>query len=102
VRFGSLRGALWRCGERVDDLTSARVMEFFTRLMLYRGGIVLQLVNVVAEVTVLLLQLLRLDLQLASFLTFVGESGESVMTKDDAIPHHDRQYTCTEGRHLAA
>lgn len=102
MRFGGRRCALGRCRECVDNLTGARIVQLFTGLMFDRSGIVLKLVDVLAKVAVLLLQTLHLDLQLARLFAFVGEGSKSVVPEDDAVSHHHREHTCTEGRHLAA
>ena len=77
-------------------------MQLFAGLMLDGRRVVLKLVNVLAQTAVLLFQLLRLDLQFARFFAFVGKGCESVMTEDNTVSHHNGEYTCTEGRHLAA
>jgi len=77
-------------------------VQLFTSLMLDGSRVVLQLVDVLVKATVLLLQLLRLNLQLASLFAFVNEGSESVVAEDDPVSHHDSEHTCTERRHLAA
>jgi hypothetical protein len=77
-------------------------VQLFTGLVLDGSRIVLKLIDVLVKAAVLLLQLLRLDLQLASLLTLVGKGRESVVAEDNAVSHQDSERACTEGRHLAA
>ena len=59
--------------------------------MLDRRGIVLQLVNVIAETPILRLQLLHLLLQLASLFALMREYSKTVVPEDDAVTHHERE-----------
>ncbi len=62
-------------------------MEFFASFVLDRVGVVLQVIDVLVQAIIFLLELLHLLLEQLSFFALVGEGGEAVMSKDDAVGH---------------
>ena len=96
--FGAICCCIRQC---IDHLACARVVQLFTGLMFNRVGIALQMIDVFVQALVLLLQLLRLELQHLRFSALVGERGQTVMAEDDAVGHHQRQRARRQGRGAA-
>jgi len=72
-------------------------VKFFTSLVLDCVGITLQVIDVLVQAIIFLLKLLHLFLEQLCFLALVGEGRETVMAKDDAIGHYERQNGRREG-----
>ena len=66
-------------------------MEFLASFVLDRIRIGLQVVDMLAQAVIFLLQLLHLLLEDFGFFPLVGEGGEAVVAKDDAVRHHERE-----------
>ena len=77
-------------------------MQFFSGLMLDRIGIALQVGDVLVQAVVFLLKLLHLLLEDFCFFTLMGEGGETVMAKDDAVGHNEREGGGGDGGSTAA
>ena len=101
ARFRRLRRVLRSGRKRVDNLAGPCVVQLFARLVFDGRRIVLELVNMLAQATVLLLQPLHLDLQLTRLFPLVGKRRKSVVAEDHAISHYHGQHARTQGRHLA-
>ncbi len=63
-------------------------MQLFPGLMLNGAGIVLQPVDVFAELLIFCLQLLHLVLQRLCLFALMGKCGETVVPEDDTVGHH--------------
>lgn len=77
-------------------------MELFAGLMLDRIRIVLQMIDVLVQAIVFFLKLLQLQLKGFRFFPFVGEYGQTIVAKDDAVGHHERQGGGSEGGRATA
>jgi hypothetical protein len=102
---GSGAGPLLLCGgtagrvrKGIDDLTGARVVQLFARLVLDGVGVALQVVYVLVQSLVFLLELQHLLLKLFCLFPLVGIGRQTVMTEDDAVRHHEGESGGRDGR----
>ncbi len=77
-------------------------MEAFAGGVLDGAGVVLEVVDVLAEAFVFGFEALFLLLEGAGLFALVGKGGEAVVAEDDAVAHDERECGDGDGGHAAS